>query len=146
MHEGWYTQHFPDFYWLHFLTPFIILLFSKYVLRATLCEVVFTNKHCIAKISQTTYISGVRMHKYTSLILRKLTVCAQSLGHVRLFATPRTAAHQAPLSMGFSRQEYWSGLPFLSPGYLPKAGMKHVSPVSPALQEDSLPLSHWGSP
>ena len=70
-------MHFPDFYWLHFLTPFIILLFSKHVLRATLCEVVFTNKHCIAKISQTTCISGIRMHKYTSLILRKVDcVCS----------------------------------------------------------------------
>ena len=42
----------------------------------------------------------------------------QSLSHVRLFATPWTAARQAPLSMGFSRQEYWSGLPFPSPGHL----------------------------
>ena len=44
--------------------------------------------------------------------------------------TPWTTVHQAPLSMGFSRQEYWSGLPFLSPGDLPKPGIK---PVSPAL-------------
>ena len=43
----------------------------------------------------------------------------KSLSHVRLFATPWTAAYQAPLSMGFSRQEYWSGLPFPSPGHLP---------------------------
>ena len=44
--------------------------------------------------------------------------------------TPRTLAHQAPLSIEYSRQEYWSGLPFPSSGYLPDAGMK---PVSPAL-------------
>ena len=42
-------------------------------------------------------------------------IAVESLGHVRLFETPWTAAHQAPLSMGFSQQEYWSGLPFLSP-------------------------------
>ena len=54
---------------------------------------------------------------------------------VRLFATPWTAASQAPPSMGFSRQEYWSGLPFPSPGYLPDAGIK---PGSPALQADVL--------
>ena len=42
----------------------------------------------------------------------------RSLSHVRLFATPWTVAHQTPLSMGFSRQEYWSGLPFPSPGTL----------------------------
>ena len=52
------------------------------------------------------------------------------LSCVHLFATPWTAAHQAPLSMGFSRLEYWSGLPFLSPGDLPKPGME---PTSPAL-------------
>ena len=52
-----------------------------------------------------------------------------------LFATPWTVAHQAPLSMGFSRQEYWSGLPFPSPGDLPDPG---IEPRSPALQADPL--------
>ena len=53
--------------------------------------------------------------------------------HVRPFATPWTIARQAPLSMEFSRQEYWSGFPFSSPGYLPDLGIKPTSPVSPAL-------------
>ena len=57
--------------------------------------------------------------------------------------TPRTLAHQAPLSMGFSRQEYWSGLPFPSPGVLPDPG---IEPGSPALQADSLPAEPQGSP
>ena len=65
------------------------------------------------------------------------------LSRVRILATPRTIAHKAPLSMGFSRQEYWSGLPFPSPGDLPNPEIK---PVSPALQVDSLPLIHQGSP
>ena len=52
------------------------------------------------------------------------------LRHVQLFASPGTVAHQAPMSMGFSRQEYWSGLPFPSPGDLPDPGIK---PGSPAL-------------
>ena len=56
----------------------------------------------------------------------------QSLTRVRLFATPRTVAHQAPLSMGFSRQEYWDGLPFLPPGDLPDPGIKSASPGAPA--------------
>ena len=60
---------------------------------------------------------------------------------VQLFETPWTVAHQAPLSTGFSRQEYWSGLPLPSPGDLPDPG---VEPVSPALQADSLLLSHLG--
>ena len=50
---------------------------------------------------------------------------------LRLFATPWSVPHQAPLSMGFSRQEYWSGLPFPSPGNLPDSGVK---PESPALE------------
>ena len=52
------------------------------------------------------------------------------LSHVQLFATPWTVADQAPLSMGFPRQEYWSGLPFPSPGDLPDPG---IEPTSPAL-------------
>ena len=69
----------------------------------------------------------------------------QSLSWVRL-CDAQTVAHQAPLSMGFSRQEYWSGLPFPSPEDLPNPGIKPVSHVSPALQADSLPLSHEGNP
>ena len=56
--------------------------------------------------------------------------------HVRLFATLWIVVRQAPLSMGFSRQEYWSGLPFPSPGDLPNLG---IEPRSPVLQADSLP-------
>ena len=56
-------------------------------------------------------------------------------------ATPWTVACQAPLSMGFSRQEYWSGLPFPSPRDLPDPGVK---PGSPALQADSLPTELQG--
>ena len=55
---------------------------------------------------------------------------AQSLSGVRLFATPWTAAHQAFLSMEFSRQEYWNGLPFLTLGDLPNPGTKPVSLTS----------------
>ena len=65
------------------------------------------------------------------------------LSRVRLFATPWTIAHQSPLSMGFSRQEYWSGLPFPPPGDLPQPG---IELTSPACQVDSLPLSHPGNP
>ena len=68
------------------------------------------------------------------------------LSHARFFATPWTIAHQAPLSIGFPRQEYWSGLPFPTPGDLPDPGIKLTSPVSLALKADSLPLSHQGSP
>ena len=65
---------------------------------------------------------------------------------VWLFATPWTVAHQAPLSMGFSRQEYWSEFPFPSAGHLPNPGIELPSPVSPALQADSLPTELLGKP
>ena len=55
------------------------------------------------------------------------------LSGVLLFVTPRTVAHQAPLSMGFSRREPWSGLPCPSPGDLPDPGMKPLSPAAPAV-------------
>ena len=71
------------------------------------------------------------------------TVKVKSLSHVRLFATPWTIAHQDPPSMGFSRQEYWSGLPFPSPGDVPDPG---IEPRSPALQADTLTSEPPGKP
>ena len=64
-------------------------------------------------------------------------ICAEvkSLSRVRLFATPWTVAYQAPPSMGFSRQEYWNGLPFPSPGDVPDPG---IEPWSPEFQADAL--------
>ena len=62
----------------------------------------------------------------------KFCVCAQSLSRVRLF-DPWTVTCQAPLSVGFSRQEYWSGLPFLLPGDLPDPGIQITFLTSPAL-------------
>ena len=60
----------------------------------------------------------------------------KSLSRVQLFGTPWTVAHQAPRSMGFSRHEYWSGVPLPPPGDLPGPG---IEPRSPALQADALP-------
>ena len=75
--------------------------------------------------------TGVGCH----CLLQCMKVKVKSLSRVRLFATPWTAAHQAPPSMGFSRQEYWSGLPFPSPGDVPDPG---IEARSPALQADAL--------
>ena len=69
-------------------------------------------------------------------------VIAQSLSPVQLLATPWTVAHQAPLSMEFSRREYWNGLSFASPGDLHDSGIR---PLSLAWQVDSLTLSYQGS-
>ena len=75
--------------------------------------------------------------------VEKICLCIISqhdqLRHMRLFATTWTVAHQAPLSMGFSRQEHWSGVPLPSPGDLPDPGIK---PRSFALQADCLPSEY----
>ena len=72
-----------------------------------------------------------------------MCVCVSVLSHVQLFATLHTVACQAPLSMGFPRQEYRSGLPFPSPGDLSNP---EVKPWYSALQAGSLHLSHQGKP
>ena len=60
-------------------------------------------------------------------------MCVRVLSHVQIFVTPRPIHRQAPLSMGFSRQEYWSELPFSSPGHLPDTDIEPTSLESPAL-------------
>ena len=79
----------------------------------------------------------------TCLLKVKVKVKVKSLSRVQLFATPWTVAYQDPPSMGFSRQECWSGLPFPSPGDLPDPGIK---PESPALQTDALLSEPPGKP
>ena len=70
-------------------------------------------------------------------------VHAQSLSHIQFFTTLWIVAYQVPKSMEFSRQEYWSGLPFPSPGDLPNPGIE-LGP--PALQADALPSEQPGKP
>ena len=82
-------------------------------------------------------------HKLANACLRFLTLKVKSLSRVRLFVTPWTVAYQSSLSMGFSRQEYWSGLPFPSPGDLPDPG---IEPRSPALDADALTSEPPGKP
>ena len=82
----------------------------------------------------------------TTLLISYVCCMVNSFSPVRLFVTLWTIAQQAPLSMGFSKQEYWSGLPCPPPGDLPNPGIKLASFLSPALQVDSLALSHLGSP
>ena len=86
------------------------------------------------KAHGATQTSRAAQSTWRELALSKVKV--KSLSRVRLFATPWTVAYQALPSMGFSRQECWSGLPFPSPGDLPDPG---IEPGSPALQADALP-------
>ena len=111
--------------------------------RALLCPLPYSkveltfplSMHSIGK--QTQSIINFKGHHY---------FVVRSLSHVRLFVTPWTVAHQSPLSIEFSRQGYWSGLPCPFPGDRPNPGIKLASPMAPTLQLDSLPLSHQGSP
>ena len=68
------------------------------------------------------------------------------LSQVQMFLIPWSVVHQAPLSMGFSRQEYQSGLPFPPPGDLPDPGIKLAPPTSPTLKADSLLFGPSGKP
>ena len=79
---------------------------------------------------------------YTKIIWNSTLQCV--LSHIRLCVTPPTAAHQASLSMGFPRQEYWSGLPFPPPGDLPD--IQGSNPRLLHWQADSLPPNHLGIP
>ena len=74
--------------------------------------------------------------------LLPLKVKVKSLSRVRLFETLWTVAHHVPLSLGFSRQEYWSGVPFPSPEDLPNPG---IEPGSPTLSADTLPSEPPGT-
>ena len=74
------------------------------------------------------------------------TVCVCVISHVQLFGTPWTVAHQAPLSMEFSSQEYWSGLLFPPPGDLLTQGLNLCLLSLLHWQADSLPLGHLGIP
>ena len=79
-------------------------------------------------------------------MLKPLTVFADVFSHGQLFATPWTIAHQVPLSMGFSRQEYWSGLPFPPLGDIPDQGLNLHLLCLLHWQVDSLPLVPPGKP
>ena len=111
---------------------------------------------CRCIISFTVFLSWLKVYRkllfhYLSILFRATPLQVSEkwkwtdtmLSRVRLFATPWTVAHQAPPPIGFSRQEYWSGLPFPSPGDLPDPGIK---PRFPALQADALTSEPPGKP
>ena len=89
------------------------------------------------------YILHMCFHVLYLNILPCAVCCAESLSRALHFVTPWTVAHQAPLSMEFSRQECWSGLPCPSPGDPPNLG---IEPRSPTLQGDPLPSEPPGKP
>ena len=92
--------------------------------------------------------TAINTYRENLLCARHSAKClpVQSLSCVRVFATPWTLAHQVPLSMGFSWQEYQSGLPFLPPGDLPDLGIELAPPASPALAGEFFTTEPPGKP
>ena len=77
--------------------------------------------------------------RFSEFVKNQRYACMLScFSHVRFYVTPWTVALQVPLSMGFSQQEYWSGLPYPPPGDFPDPGIKPVSPAAPALHAGPL--------
>ena len=98
---------------------------------------------CRSSLIKCLFKSFARLKEFLKSYLFLTRVCGQSLSCVQLFEIPWAVARQAPLCMGFSRQEYWSGLPYPSPGNLPNPRIKTRSP---ALQAGSLPFELPGKP
>ena len=111
-----------------------IFLGSKFKRCLLLGRKAMMNRDSILKSRDITLPTKICIDKWSEV---------KSLSRVWLFATPWTVAHQAPPSMEFSRQEYWSGLLFPSPGDPPDPG---IEPGYPTLQADIYHLSHQGSP
>ena len=108
------------------LTPFYSLSF-------------YTNQNPIKMVTIFSFVPRGNLQHFT-MMFAIACMCPQSF---LTLCNPMDCSHQAPLSMGFPRQEYCSGLPFPSPGDLPDPG---IEPRSPILQADSLPLTHQRSP
>ena len=121
--ESWFCQQLCVILEIHLTS--LSFRFHKCTIRWKCSKNYHTNEH----------LKTLHRLFSTELELKYGKVKVKSLSHVQLFATPWTVAFQAPLSMGFSRQEHWSGLPFPSAGDLPHPGIK---PSSSATQADSL--------
>ena len=119
----------------------------KIVLKSTVHKTLVKLKHSVLVTQSCPTLCnppGSSVHGISQArILEIESESVSSSVRIGLFVTPWTVACQAPLSMGFSKQEYWSELPFPFPGDLPDPG---IEPASPALQVDSLPSGPPGKP
>ena len=93
----------------------------------------FLESVCVCVCAHTRAFEQSETPLFRGCVCVCVCVYVSVLSNIRLLANPQTVGHQAPLSMGFSKQEYWSGLPFPPSGDLPNPGIKLMSLVSPAL-------------
>ena len=144
----WIRNLFSCYYFIKFIFIFYVLfgLFYYFIFQITYSSLSLSLQlipsSIFCDLSIELFIFDWVFFIFSSSLLKCSIMVMKSLRHVRLFVTPWTVAHQAPPSMEFSRQEYWSGLPFPSPGDLPNPG---IEPRSPTLQADALPSEPWGS-
>ena len=124
-----------------FVVKVISLLFN--MLSTLVITFLTRSKRLLISWLQSPSAVILEPQKIKSDTVSTVKVKVKSLSHVQLFVTPRTVAYQAPPSMGFSRQEYWSGLPFSSPRDLPDPG---IESGSPAFQADALTSEPPGKP
>ena len=129
MHKGNNLNFTFVYILLNLYFCFIFVHFIRFICTIA-CKICNLFKIILKLQAQTIFIHGMK-------------VKVKLLSHVQLFATPQTVAYQAPASMGFSRQEYWSGLQFPSPGDLSDPG---IEPESPAFQADALTSEPPGKP
>ena len=148
--ERWYTLDSSYF------SSLLDLLSFSYFLLSAKSWVIYSHKvNWTCRLDQTEMGDGNTVYLVRNMIgplrfqevYRRNHLFIQLLSLVWLFVTPRTVACQAHLSMRFPRQEYWSGLPFPSPGYPPRSGIEPMSPASSALAGRFFTtLSQQGSP
>ena len=127
---------------------FNVFLSKKYFLKISVCDKPFLSSFIVPRWHTIhTRFFGSHIFIFQRMCFLIFYVCLLNcFSHVWLFVTLWTVDRQAPLSMGFFRQEYWSGLPFPPSGGLPDPGIKPVYSASPSPQVDALSLSHRGSP
>ena len=131
---GCHYQGIENFMYFFSSQPACQSLFLREMLVKSLRHSLLLGRGSCNPLSMTQRVSGAysslcTVRRSETAFLTFVAVVVQLLSPVKLFATPWTVACQASLSMGFSRQEYWSGLPFPPPGYLPDPRMKFMSPA-----------------
>ena len=124
----------------------VIFSFSITTLFQLLCKVFSQRKLCVFGIWSRAQRRNAYMYVCVWVCVCEMSCLCVCSRYLQLFGTLWTVTHQAPLSIGFSRQEYWSGLLFPPPGDLPNSEIKLESPMSPALQADSLTAEPSGKP
>ena len=116
------------------------IMATSYALEPDNCFFTEVQSTILCQFQMYSKVIQLHIYHFLDCFSLQIIVCMLMFSRDRLFVIPQTVAHQAPLPMGFSRQEYWSGLPLPPPDDLPDPGTEPVSPVSLHWQVDCLSL------